>query len=204
VLVLVGVGVLLTGCGGGASQNAHEPSGSFQLQVLHASFPAQQAVARPSVFELQVRNSGAHTVPNVAVTVDSFNYASTYTGLSADKRPIWAIEQGPGTVAKAPVNSQEVSTPGGGQTAYVNTWALGALAPGQTQTFTWHVVPVKAGTHTVSYSVAAGLAGKSKAVLASGGPVQGHFTVDIASAPPTTHVDPDTGRIVPGALPTSP
>jgi hypothetical protein len=195
--------LLAVGCGG-ARQDAHEPSATFQLKIVHASFPTQQAVARQTKLELQVRNTGARTVPNVAVTVDSFNYASNFAELAADKRPIWAIEQGPGPIASPPAESQEVSPAGGGQTAYVNTWALGALAPKHTQTFTWKVVPVKAGTYTVTYSVAAGLAGRSKARLASGAPVQGHFTVDIAAAPPTTHVDPATGRIVPGAFPTTP
>jgi hypothetical protein len=191
------------GCGG-ARQDAHEPSATFQLKIAHASFPARQAVARQTQLELQVRNTGTHTVPNVAVTVDSFNYTSNFAGLAADKRPIWAIEQGPGAIANPPVESQEVSPPGGGQTAYVNTWALGALAPGHTQTFTWKVVPVKAGTYTVTYSVAAGLSGRSKTKLAAGGPAQGHFTVDIAAAPPTTHVDPSTGKVVPGAFPATP
>jgi hypothetical protein len=204
LLSLAGCALIVAGCGGGAAQDAHEASGSFQLQVVHASFPAKQSVAHETALQLQVRNSGSHTVPNVAVTVDSFNYTSDYQELAADKRPIWAIEQGPGAVASPPVQSEEVSTPGGAETAYVNTWALGALAPGRTETFTWRVMPVKPGTHTVTYSVAAGLAGKAKAVLASGGKVQGHFTVAIAPAPPATHVDPNTGRIVPGALPSSP
>jgi len=196
--------LLVAGCGGGARQDAHEPSASYQLEITHAGFSGKQAIARQSQFELQVRNTGSQTVPNVAVTVDSFNYTSNFAELAADKRPIWVIEQGPGAIAKPPVESQEVSPPGGGQTAYVNTWALGALAAGKTQTFRWKVVPVKSGTYTVTYSVAAGLAGKSKAKLASGAPAQGHVTVAIASAPPLTHVDPKTGKVVSGAFPTTP
>jgi hypothetical protein len=174
------------------------------MQVVHPSFPTAQSVARQTRFVLPVRNTGTHTVPNVAVTIDSFDYTSTYPGLAADKRPVWAIEQGPGAVASPPVESQEISPPGGGQTAYVNTWALGALAPGATRTFVWRVVPVKAGSYTVHYTVAAGLAGKAKARLSSGGLVQGQFAVDIASAPPLKHVNPATGRVEAGAAPSSP
>ncbi len=130
-----------------------------------------------------MRNTGSSTVPNVAVTIDSFDYTSSYPELAADKRPVWVIERGPGAIASPPVESEQVSPPGGGQTAYVNTWALGALAPGATRTFVWRVVPVKAGSYTVHYTVAAGLAGKSKAQLSSGGPVRGQFAVYIASAP---------------------
>ena len=192
------------GCGGGARQDAHEQSATYHLKVVRANFPAQQAIARQTRLELQVRNTGSVTVPNVAVTLDSLNYTSNVAELSAGKRPIWAIERGPGAVAKPPVESQEVSLPGGGQTAYVNTWALGALAPGKTRTFAWKVVPVKAGRYTVHYFIGAGLAGKSKATLASGGPAQGKFTVDIAPAPPARHVDPKTGRVVSGVFPTTP
>lgn len=174
------------------------------MKVLHASFPTKQAIARPTRLELQVQNTGQRTAPNVSVTLNSFYYTATYPELAADKRPVWVVEQGPGAIASPPVQSQAISPPGGGQTAYVNTWALGPLAAGQTQTFIWHVVPVKAGMHTVQYTVAAGLAGRAKARLASGGAVQGQFTADIASAPPLVHVDPDTGKVVPGQFPPTP
>ncbi len=191
-------GLIASGCGG-ARQDAHEPSGTFTLQVVKASFPAGQAVARPASLELVLRNGGSKTAPNVAVTVDSFYYNSTYPGLASRQRPIWVIEQGPGEVPEPPVQSEAVSPPGGGQTAYVNTWALGPLAAGAERTFLWRVVPVTPGRRTVHFAVAAGLAGKAKAELAGGGSVGGEFTVQIAAAPPATHVDPRTGRVVPGS-----
>ncbi|MBA3808756.1 MAG: hypothetical protein H0X28_10240 [Solirubrobacterales bacterium] len=197
---LAACAMLAAGCGGGSQQDVHEAKGSFEMKILKASFPSTQAVARPARLELQVRNTGSHTVANVAVTVDSFNYTATTPELAANKRPIWAIEEGPGVKARSPVESQEVSPPGGGQTAYVNTWALGPLAAGKTQTFTWKVMPLKPGRHTVSFAIAAGLSGKARAVLHSGGAVGGHFTVDIAGAPPTTHVDPRTGKILTGTF----
>jgi hypothetical protein len=196
--------LLAAGCGGGARLDAGEPTGTYAVKVLHASFPTSQAIARPTNFELDVENTGTRTIPNIAVTVDSFDYASNYSELAADKRPVWAIERGPGALAALPVNTQEVSLPGGGQTAYVNTWALGRLAPGKTRTFVWHVVPVKAGAHTVHYSVVAGLAGKAKARLASGAAVEGQFAVNIAPAPQLTHVNPATGRIEGGEFPATP
>ena len=174
------------------------------MQVLGASFPTRQAVARPASFTVRVKNTGAHTVPNLAVTVDSFNYTATTPELAANKRPVWVIERGPGPRANPPVQSQEVSQPGGAQTVYVNTWALGPLARNGTKTFIWHVVPVKAGSWTVHFKVAAGLAGKARAALPSGGPVQGQLTASIAPLPPNTHVDPNTGRVVPGTYPLIP
>lgn len=195
--------LLLAGCGGGSRQDAGEKSAGYQMKVVAATFPAKQSIARPAQMVLLVRNTGSATVPNVAITVDSFNYASNYPDLAANKRPIWAIEQGPGAIAHPPVESQEISPPGGGQTTYVNTWALGPLPAGKTQRFSWKVIPVKPGPHLVSYSVAAGLAGKAHAELAGGGPVKGHFLVKIAAAPPQTYVDPKTGKVVPGVYPAS-
>ena len=168
------------------------------MKVVKASFPAEQSVAKPETMELTVQNTGEHRIPNLSVTVDSFNYSSSYPSLAASKRPIWVIEQGPGTPAKPPVASQEVSIPGGAQTAYVNTWAIGPLASHASQTLTWKVAAVKSGSYTVHYTVAAGLAGKAKARLASGGPASGTFAVQIAPAPPQTHVDPKTGKVVQG------
>ena len=195
--------LLVAGCGG-SSQDAHETKATYNVRVVRAYFPAHQSIASQTRLVLQVRNTGTQTVPNVAVTIDSFAYTSNYAELSSNKRPIWVVEDGPGAIPKRPVQSEAVSPPGGGQTAYVNTWALGALAPGHTGTFLWRVVPVKAGTYTLHYTVAAGLAGNARAQLAGGGHAIGHFTVAIAPRPPATHVDPETGQVVPGAYPVTP
>jgi hypothetical protein len=195
------VGLLAAGCGG-SRQDAGEKSATFTVKVQKASFPAKQAVSRPARMELRVTNTGSHTVPHLSITVDSFNYTSNYVGLAANKRPVWAIERGPGPAARPPVETQEVSQLGGGQTAYVNTWALGALAPNRTETFVWRVVPVKPGSYTVHYSVAAGLSGKAK-VKPSEGAASGQFAVLIAAAPPTTYVDPATGKVKTGIYPSA-
>jgi hypothetical protein len=198
---LLGVSLFAAGCGGGSAATKGERSASFSVKIAKASFPAKQSVATPERMELVVHNSGPHPIPNVAITVDSFNYASNYAELAANKRPIWVIEQGPGAVAKLPVQTQEVSNPGGGQTAYLNTWALGRLPAGRSETFSWRVVPVKPGTYTVHYAVSAGLAGNAKARLASGGPASGQFAVTVAGSPRITHVDPKTGKVVAGTFP---
>jgi hypothetical protein len=196
---------LASGCGA-ARQDAHERKGTFALKVRKASFPSNQAVARPASFELQIENAGTHTAPEVAVTLDSFYYVERFAQaqLASSKRPVWVIESGPGAIPSPPVESAAVSPPGGGGTNYVNTWALGPLAPGRTQTFVWRVAPVRAGRYSVHYRIAAGLAGKAKAARPGGGPVQGKLTADIAPAPPARHVNPATGRVVLGALPTVP
>jgi hypothetical protein len=203
LLICACAALAAAGCGG-ARQDAHEAKGSYTMEVTRASFPPSQSIARPTYFELQVRNAGGHTAPSVAVSINSFSYVENYAGLASNQRPVWVIEQGPGPVSKVPVESAVVNPQSAAGTTYVNTWTLGALAPGQTQTYRWRVTPVKAGVHTVRYTIAAGLAGKAKAALASGGPVQGQLTADVAASPPARHVDPATGRVVPGQFPPVP
>jgi hypothetical protein len=204
--VLPGVcaALLAGGCGGGSKQTVGERERTYDLKLSSTSFPAEQSIARPVSLKLTVHNEARFAAPNVAVTVDSFYYTEKYPELASDKRPIWVVEQGPGPIPAPPVQSEAVSPPGGGQTAYVNTWALGPLKPGAARTFEWKVVPVKSGAHTVHVTVAAGLAGNAKAVLASGGPVTTSFTAQIAPAPPSRHVNPSTGKLAPGAFPASP
>ncbi len=193
------------GCGGGTRQDAGEQARSYRLQLSAVSFQRKQSIAKPASLRLSVHNADSRAVPNLAVTLNSFYYTEKYPELAADKRPIWVVEQGPGAVSAPPVQSESVSPPGGGQTAYVNTWALGRLAPGATQTFEWKVVPVKSGAHEVRYEIAAGLAGRAKARPVSGGqPLSGVLSAEIAPAPPARHVDPATGRVVAGQLPLAP
>jgi len=195
---------LVSGCGGGARQDAGEPNETFTVAVLHASFPTKQSIVRPATMTLAVHNSSDSTMPNVAVTVDSFSYTSDYPDLADNRRPIWVIEEGPGVKPQELVQSQTVSPAGGGQTAYVNTWALGSLPAGQTRTFVWHVTPVKPGVYTVHYTIAAGLAGRSRARLADGAIPRGQFTVAIAPRPPAKHINPETGQLAPGTYPQEP
>jgi hypothetical protein len=170
----------VAGCGGGQRQDANEPSGTFQVDVVRASFPTKQHLAQPERFVIAVRNSGEKTVPNVAVTVSSFAERSEQAGLADPERAVWIID----------------SSPRGGDTAYTNTWALGRLAPGQTRRFVWRVTAVQAGTHTVKWQVAAGLNGKAKATLSGNRAPAGSVTVDVSDKPGQSHVDPKTGRVV--------
>jgi hypothetical protein len=205
-LVIAGAcsALLFSGCGGGSPQTSGEAKRSYAMGISAATFPAKQSISKPAELRVTVLNEADRTVPNVAVTVDSFSYVEKYPELAADKRPIWVVEQGPGVVPALPVQSQAVSPPGGGQTVYINTWALGPLKSKAVRTFAWKVVPVKAGAHTVHLTVAAGLAGNAKATLASGAAVTRSFTAQIAPAPPSRHVDPRTGQVIPGTFSASP
>jgi hypothetical protein len=186
------------GCGSGQPLNAHEARGNFTVAVTHASFPLNQAVSRPEQLTLTVRNRSARTLPNVNVGVTSFYYVSTYPNLASRLRPVWVVDRGPGPISSRAVETQQVDPPGGATTSNYDVWALGPLAPGATRTFVWHVTPVKPGLHRIVYRVYAGLSGTARATLASGRAPGGSFAVVIAGRPPPTHVDPQTGKVVPG------
>jgi hypothetical protein len=180
VLCAVPLALGVAGCGGGQRQDAHEPSGTFPVAIVRASFPAKQHLAKSERFVIAVRNTGSQAVPNLAVTVDSFASRSEQAGLADPSRAVWIIDDGPR----------------GGDTAYTNTWALGRLEPGQTRRFVWRVTAVQPGTHTVKWQVAAGLNGKAKATLAGNRAPAGSFTVDVSDKPAQAKVDPDTGKVV--------
>ncbi len=173
--------MLAAGCGGGTRQDSAEKSASYDVDVVRARFPAQQHLARQDRMVIEVKNSDTKTIPDVAVTIDpGFTTRSDRQDLSDPNRPVWIVDDGPL----------------GGGTAYSNTWALGALRPGEIRRFVWKVTAVRAGTHEVHYRVAAGLNGKAKAQVAGGGAAEGSFTVDVSSKPSQATVDPNTGKVV--------
>jgi hypothetical protein len=183
ITALGAVALLAGGCGGGDRQDADEPSGNYDVDVVKASFPAKQRLARQERMVVAVRNTDTKAIPNVAVTVDSFSTREDRQDLADPNRPVWIVDDGPV----------------GGITAYANTWALGRLAPGKTKRFVWKVTPVRAGAHEVRFRIAAGLDGKAQARGAGGGAPEGSFNVKVSPKPLQATVDPDTGEVVRGA-----
>ncbi|MEO6496145.1 MAG: hypothetical protein ABIO51_01550 [Solirubrobacteraceae bacterium] len=177
---LCAVAVLVAGCGGGTRQDAEEPTGTFEVEVVSAKFPEQQKLARQERLVLEVRNADTKTIPNVAVTIDpGFAVRSNRPDLADPNRPVWIVDDGPF----------------GGGTAYTSTWALGALKAGESRRFVWKVTPVRSGRHEVGYRVAAGLNGKAKAQLSGGDKAEGSFNVTITDKPSQATVDPKTGKV---------
>jgi hypothetical protein len=178
---LCAVAVLVSGCGGGTRQDANEASGTFNVDVVSASFAEKQKLARQEQLVVEVRNADTKTIPNVAVTIDpGFAVRSNRQDLADPNRPVWIVDDGPL----------------GGGTAYTNTWALGPLKAGETKKFVWKVTPVRSGSHEVRYHVAAGLNGKAKAQGAGGKAAEGTFTVNISQKPSQATVDPETGKVI--------
>jgi hypothetical protein len=173
----------VAGCGGGgARQDAGEPAKTYRVAIVRSSFPARQRLAAPARLVVEVRNTGKATVPNVAVTVESFSARSERPDLADSDRPVWVIDR----------------PPAGSATAYTNTWALGPVFAGETKQFVWRVTPVQTGIHRLRLRVAAGLAGRAKAVLSGNRAPEREVTVRISSRPARARVDPETGAVVHG------
>ncbi|HEX6713999.1 MAG TPA: hypothetical protein VF066_11450 [Thermoleophilaceae bacterium] len=181
VIAALGCGLVVAGCGGGGPrQDADEPSGSFKVQVVEAKFPDHQSLAKRSTLTITVKNVDSRTIPNVAVTVKSFDQNKNDPTLADPRRPQFVVNKGPA----------------GGDTAYVGTSALGPLKPGDTKTFKWDVTAVVAGKYSLKYAIAAGLNGKAKAVLAGGGSPRGEFTGTVSNKAPEAKVADDGKTVV--------
>jgi hypothetical protein len=178
-LICVPVLLALAGCGGADSQDADEPSGDFAVQVVKAEFPSDQKLAKRSELVISVKNSGNKTIPNIAATVKSFDYKKDSPNLSDPSRPIFVVNRGPA----------------GGETAYVDTSALGPLRPGETKDFVWNVTAVRAGEYKIDWSISAGLDGKAKAVE-NGKTPTGSFSGNVSSKAPDARVADDGKTVV--------
>jgi hypothetical protein len=199
IVTVAAAGVLaLAGCGGGTRQDADEPEGNFAVEVVDASFPGKQQLAKSSELVIKLRNAGSKTIPDIAVTVAGFNYRADAEGvrLSDPSRPRFAVNGIPREIGGFPESKD--ATPKGCATAYVNTWACGALKPGREHTFKWSVTAVKAGPYKLVWRVSAGLDGKAKAVMADGGDEApgGTFTGVISDAAPQTRIAEDGKTVI--------
>jgi len=185
----------LTGCGGGERQDENEPEGDFKVEVVEASFPTEQKLAKRSQLVIVVRNADTKKIPNIAVTMRGLDYRKDDPELADQRRPQFVVNgkfKNFGNIEDA-----QALTPGGVENpTYVDTWSLGPLEPGESKRFRWDVTAVVAGPYELRYSVAAGLDGKARAVDESGETPQGVFTGTVSDAAPQTKIAADGKTIV--------
>lgn len=188
--------VALVGCGGGERQDENEPEGDFKVEVVEASFPDKQKLAKRSELVIVVRNADNKDIPNVAVTMKGLDYRKDDPDLADQRRPQFVIN---GQFKEfGSIEDAQAKAPNGIENpAYVDTWSLGPLKPGESKSFKWDVTAVRAGPYELSYSVAAGLDGKARAVDESGESPQGVFSGTVSDAAPQTKIAADGKTIVP-------
>lgn len=122
--------------------------------------------------------------------------------VSNPSRPMWIVDRPPGECTPAPNNynagySCQSGGAGSAVTASPNTWAMGRLGPGETDTFDWEVTAVHAGHYVLAWEVGAGLYNKAHAVSADGSPTNGTFSVNITGTTTQPYVN-NAGQIVGG------
>jgi len=187
----------IAGCGGGERQDENEREGNFPVEVVKASFPENQKLAKSSDLVVTVRNAGKETIPNIAMTVNGFDERKTDPDLADPNRPVFALNGVQVEIAGFPEAKE--AAPRGCDTAYVNTWACGPLKPNEEKSFRWSVTAVQAGKFQVNWRIAAGLDGKAKAVAMGGGPApSGHFQGIVSDLAPDVRVADDGKTIVNG------
>jgi hypothetical protein len=195
-LTLAGL-VAVAGCGGAERQDEDEPEGDYAVDVVRASFPEDQKLAKSSKLVITVRNAGTDTIPNIAVTVDGFNVRKDDPELADPERPQFVINGVPRDIGGFPESKD--ASPLGCDTAYVNTWACGPLRAGREKTFRWSVTAVQAGDFDIRWRVAAGLDGKAKAVVeGSREAPRGAFSGTVSDEAPEVRVADDGRTVVEG------
>ena len=104
--MLAGACALLGAVGCGSTpQDKGEPKGSFAMEVIKASFPSKQSIARPAALELQVRNAGTHTAPGVAAyTVNASSIDTYLTMANGNYNTVVQAWDNCGNVYKTPVS----------------------------------------------------------------------------------------------------
>jgi hypothetical protein len=187
---------MLAACGSQPRQDESEPKGNYKVEVTRASFPEQQKLAKRSDLVIVVRNSGNKTIPNLAVTLNGFDKRVNDPDLADPNRPIFVVNGRPQSIGGFP--EAKDAAPAGGETALVNTWALGTVKPGKKKTFKWSVTAVKAGPFHIKYKVAAGLQGKAKAVGPDGAEPKGAFNGTVSDVAPQSRVADDGHTVVNG------
>jgi hypothetical protein len=131
--------------------------------------------------QISVRNVSDRAIPNLTATIESggdgtqaaaFGTLDEQAGLASRSRPAWIVDDGPYD----------------GDSAYADTWSLGAVPAGGTKDFVWRVTAIKPGRYRLRYRLAGSLGGAARVVGSDGQPIQGDFDVDVDRTPAQARV----------------
>ena len=182
ILALLAALAVLPGCGGGESQDADEPEGTYRVDIAGASFPKKQTIAQSSTMRIRVRNPGEEALPDVAVTVET-----------KGKRPATARSPSP----RAPTTPASLTRTDRSGCSTRSPWAARAPTPtrgrsarwpgGQTATFEWKLTAVEPGDYSIAYRVSPGLDGNAR--LAAGSKAPRHIRGQVSDEPVPARVN---------------
>ena len=198
--------MLATGCEPKVQeQDKYEPSGTFPLRLISATFPTSQKLAKNSRMQIIVENAGTKRVPDINVTVKcpgtglggSFMTTLSEQDVADPERPQFIVDHIPTRTMRKnpPLDPAPIER----TSAFVDTYPLGPLEPNHTATFRWDVTAVKAGPFKLCWRVNAGLYGKAKAVAASdSAPISGAFSGEVSNKAPKSRVADDGKTVIEG------
>ncbi len=200
LLAALALASALAACGGGDSQDANEPAGTYRAKVVEASLPAREQVGDTVLMKLGVRNTGTKAIPALTVNVSvggkqgrsstlPFGIRDPQPGLAQPDRPVWVL-------ADHYPKFQGSSEPGGAGTSNPKTFAFGELKPGRTASLVWKLSAVRPGRWALTYAIDAGLSGEARAETANGVEPGGTFLARISSARQNREVN-GAGEVVP-------
>lgn len=171
-LIAIGLSVTVLAAGCGDDEPTGE-TGKVNLELVRASFPEHQKLAKPVTMSIVVRNPGNETVEMVTATVAPAKAGQSGSGFATNiartdagdrSRPIWIVDE-------APAN---------GVTADPAVVRGGPLEPGKTLKFQWKVMPVRSGEHSVRWQVGADVHGDQQVIGDDGEPIEGTFDVTVS------------------------
>ena len=187
-----------------ARRRPANPTRSYRVRVVAASFPAKQSIAKPERMILAVRNTGVRDDPEhrdhrrlLQLRLELRRAGRQQAADLGDRT--WARRESQPAGRNA--GSQHAGS--GAQTSYLNTWALGALAPppdGDVRV---------AGGAGEGRPLHGPLHRRRRARRQGPGAARtrpagdGHLPrARRGRVPAAKHVDPKTGKVVEGAYPT--
>jgi hypothetical protein len=171
--------LVLGGCGGDDRRDAGVADRTYPVEIERATFLPEQHLAQRNALVIAVRNAGREAIPNLTVTVHGFADRSGGARNADIGRDLWIVDR----------------EPPGTTTGVEDTWSAGRLPAGRTATLRWELTPVVAGTHKLTYEIAATAAGSARAETRDGEDAGGSLTVRVDGKPAAARVDPRTGEV---------
>ena len=190
----------LAACGGDDSSSGSEAaSGTFDVEITRAQFPAEQSLGQTSLMTIAVRNVGERTIPALSVTISilgeegetsslPFAIHDPQADLAQPDRPVWVLAEDYPRLAGS-------SRSAGTSSSNDKSFDFGPLKAGETVEGVWKLSAVKDGDFRVRYRVDPDIGGSARAETADGEEAVGTFAVQISDAPQDVEVT-DSGEVV--------
>ena len=135
-LAAIASGLMMSACGAGGATAAATPRPSFRVAVVRATFPGTQRLAQRTRLVISVRNTGEpddseHRRDDHQPQVGNGGEGVLHRDRTPARigEPLAASLDHRSAAGRLPAGCGS-GGPGGAETAYANTWALGALRPG--------------------------------------------------------------------------